>query len=132
VLAVSYDAVAHIIDLDGGEMRTLRLLRGELQGFVHSASFSPDGSRILTVLGDDTARLWDLEGREIAVLRGPGGAVSEAVYSARGDRIVTTAQDGTIRVWLADTKDLVAAAERRIARELTDEEREKYADLLGR
>jgi WD40 repeat protein len=38
---------------------------------VHSAAFSPDGSRIVTASADKTARIWDTaSGKEIAVLRG--------------------------------------------------------------
>ncbi|MCZ6655022.1 MAG: hypothetical protein O7D91_18595, partial [Planctomycetota bacterium] len=37
---------------------------------VWHAEFSPDGSRIVTASRDGTARLWDLEGKPLAVLAG--------------------------------------------------------------
>jgi len=46
------------------------------QGSVSSASFSPDGARIVTASEDGTARLWDATtGQEIIALRGHEGRV---------------------------------------------------------
>ena len=36
----------------------MAVLRGQ-EGRVNSAAFSPDGSRIVTASGDNTARIWD-------------------------------------------------------------------------
>ena len=36
----------------------MAVLRGH-EGRVNSAAFSPDGSRIVTASGDNTARIWD-------------------------------------------------------------------------
>ncbi|WP_017306648.1 WD40 repeat domain-containing protein [Spirulina subsalsa] len=43
----------------------------ELRGhsdWVRSAQFSPDGQRIVTTSEDQTARLWNHKGEELAVL----------------------------------------------------------------
>jgi WD40 repeat protein len=37
---------------------------------VTSAVFAPDGGRILTASHDDTARLWDRDGKPLAILQG--------------------------------------------------------------
>ena len=42
----------------------------EHTGPVRSASFSPDGSRIVTTSNDNTARLWDDSGEPLAILTG--------------------------------------------------------------
>ena len=47
--------------------------RNQLKGHtrpVNNASFSPDGQRIVTASWDNTARVWDLSGKQLAVLKG--------------------------------------------------------------
>jgi WD40 repeat protein len=51
--------------------------------------FSADGSRILTASHDKTARLWDGEGKPLAILKGHKGDLTSAVFSADGGRILT-------------------------------------------
>jgi WD40 repeat protein len=61
---------------------------------VWSASFSPDGARIVTASNDGTARLWDATtGEEIIGLRHEG-SVSSAPFPPDGARIVTASEDG--------------------------------------
>ena len=59
-------------------------------GAVTSASFSPDGSRVVTASGDQTAKVWDAtSGAEVLTLKGHTGAVTSASFSPDGSRIVT-------------------------------------------
>src|SRR6266852_5197921 len=75
----------------------LRLVGHETM--VNSASFSPDGARIVPASGDGTARLWDAtSGQELAVLRGHE-FVNSASFSPDGARIVTASDDRTARLW---------------------------------
>jgi WD40 repeat protein len=65
-----------------------------------SAAFSSDGSRIVTALIDQTARIWDAAtANEIVVLRGHDGWVMSAAFSSDGSRIVTALIDQTARIW---------------------------------
>jgi WD domain, G-beta repeat/APAF-1 helical domain len=76
----------------------LRLVGHE--GGVLSASFSPDGSRIVTASRDRTARLWDAAtGEQRATLRGHEDSVWSASFSPDGTRIITASRDRTARLW---------------------------------
>ena len=65
-----------------------------------SASFSRDGSRIVTASEDKTVRIWEAAtAREIAVLRGHEDEVWFASFSPDGLRVVSGSVDRTARVW---------------------------------
>ncbi len=71
---------------------------------VLSASFSPDGSRLLTSSSDHIARIWDVaNGEDVASLTGHTAAVFDASFSADGRRVVTASVDRTARIWNAET-----------------------------
>jgi eukaryotic-like serine/threonine-protein kinase len=96
-------------DLRGWEWRYVhRLCHSDLltlkghRSYVGSASFSPDGSRIVTGSGDRTAKVWDARsGTEVLTLKGHIGAVWSASFSPDGSRIVTGSEDQTAKVWNA-------------------------------
>lgn len=83
-----------------------------LQGFddqLCRARFSPDGTRVVTVSMDKTARIWDVAtGKTTVTLSGHEDRVLDAQFRADGTRIVTRALDHTARVWDAATGNLVA------------------------
>src|SRR5262249_6580358 len=73
---------------------------------------SPDGTRIVTLPGDRTARVWDAAtGREVFALRGHGSEVNSACFSPDGTRILTAGHDGTARLW-----DATSGAELQVLR----------------
>ena len=66
---------------------------------VTSAQFSPDGTRIVTVSWDLTARVWDAQtGQPVTEPMKHGSSVVSAQFSPDGKRIVT-ADYKTARVW---------------------------------
>jgi tetratricopeptide (TPR) repeat protein len=70
---------------------------------VFSATYSPDGSRIVTASDDRTAKVWDARtGTETLSLK-HRSRVQSATYSPDGTRIVTASVDKTARVWHART-----------------------------
>jgi len=76
------------------------------QAQVASASFSPDGSRIVTASSDHTARLWDVvTGRQVGMSMRHPSWVASARFSPDGKRVVTACRDKTARLWDAITGD---------------------------
>jgi WD40 repeat protein/tetratricopeptide (TPR) repeat protein len=79
------------------------------QGPVFSASFSPDGLRVVTASSDKTARIWDTRtGQLLAVLKGHEAVINNAVFSPDGSRVLTASRDKTARVWDAVNGGLIA------------------------
>ena len=73
--------------------------RGDL-----SASFSPDGARIVTANGDDTAKVWDAQSSTLVLtLKGTHLGHHSARLDPDGEHIVTGNMDATAKVW--DTAD---------------------------
>lgn len=76
---------------------------------VHFASFSADGSRIVTASMDHTARLYEVRlydtitAASIGSPMAHGGEVKSAAFSPDGTRIVTASHDGTAQLWDAVT-----------------------------
>ena len=52
---------------------------------------------------DGTTRLWDSDGRPLAVLREHEGRVARAVFSPSGDRVLTAGRE-TVRIWDWDAR----------------------------
>ena len=65
-----------------------------------SATFSPDGSRVVTASSDQTAKVWEAKsGAEVLTLKGYTGLVRSATFSPDGSRVVAGSVDGTAKVW---------------------------------
>jgi WD40 repeat protein len=79
----------------------VRMFPGHGAGTV-AASFSPDGTRILTTFGSPrfVSRLWNTEtGLLEREFTGHTSWLMAAAFSPDGQRITTGAQDGTARLW---------------------------------
>ena len=101
VLTASRDGTATLWDVDTGQ--EIRAFRGSSD--IRSVVFAPDGTRVLTLTGDDEdkeATLWDADtGQEIHNFGlGEGGA---AVFSPDGTRVLTGSRDATGTLWDAHT-----------------------------
>ncbi|MEE9390754.1 MAG: hypothetical protein V3U91_05875 [Candidatus Aminicenantaceae bacterium] len=82
---------------------------------IRRATFSPDGSKIVTARsGDGTARIWDVEsGSQLQILKGHRRfTVMHAAFAPDGSRIVTASDDKTARIYLIGFVDLLDLAKR--------------------
>ncbi len=71
---------------------------------VYSAQFSPNGKKIVTASGDNSAKIWDANtGILLADLTEHSGAVKSAQFSPDGKKIVTASMDNTAKIWDANT-----------------------------
>ncbi len=66
---------------------------------VVSASFSPDGERVVTACTDGFCRVWDSRSGKLVAAMPHRVAVRSAEYSPDGKWIVTSAADGVARLW---------------------------------
>ena len=79
-----------------------RILTGHT-GWVYSAMWSPDATRIVSASGDMSARIWNADGSgEPIVLTGHTDQVRHAAWDHEGKRIVTASTDETARIWTLD------------------------------
>jgi WD40 repeat protein len=78
---------------------------GDHRASVLAASFSSDGTAVVTASSDGTARVWEPRpgseflGIVTAELRGHSSAVVDAAFSPNGQRVATASSDGTARIW---------------------------------
>jgi WD40 repeat protein len=78
---------------------SLRTLTGH-NNSVWSASYSPDGTKIVSASPDKTIKIWDANtGTCLQTLTGHTDYVYSASYSPDGTKIVSASDDKTIKIW---------------------------------
>lgn len=89
------DKKAYLWDFKG---RLLQTFEGHSSALM-DASFSPDGSNILTFCDDNTAWLWAQNGQLIKKIDNHSGRVYHAEFNPEGNHILTCSGDSTVRLW---------------------------------
>lgn len=92
VLTSGDDGTARLWDITGKLITTIKP-----GGAILSASFSPDGGRILTA-GKD-AQIWDMAGELITSLEGHPTLIHSASFSPDGRSILAELKDGRAYLW---------------------------------
>ena len=95
VVTVDENRAAHIWNLANG-----RRLSTLLDGGATTASFLPDGNRILTFAG--TIGVWHEEPLTVEVFRSDAGALNSATLSRNRNFLAAADADSTVRVWDAN------------------------------
>lgn len=114
------EPVVHIWDAQ--TRREIATLSGG-EGQFNDIDANADGSRVATAGSDGVIRVWDTAtGLQIEALAGHLTSVNSVGFSPDGRRLVSTGDDGIVRVWALDPDDLIAIAQSRLTRGLTDDE----------
>jgi WD40 repeat protein len=98
---------------DAHTWEPLFVLQHEPPTCVATASWSPDGTRLLTTAGNDdegakdhTARIWDAAtGKELLVFNGHTKAITSGSWSADGRFVATFGTEGAVKIWNSSTGD---------------------------
>jgi WD40 repeat protein len=84
------------------------LLKGHTNA-VASMAFSPDGTRLISGSGDNSAIIWDIDGRKLLHrLQGHTAEIYAVAFMPDGERVVTGSYDTTLRLWRATDGGLIA------------------------
>ncbi|UBF24773.1 caspase family protein [Kovacikia minuta CCNUW1] len=69
---------------------------------VYDISFNPDGQKFATASGDNTIKLWNLDGSMLQTFRGHSGTVTSVEFSPDGQILASSSGDRTINLWRQD------------------------------
>ncbi len=104
-LAFSGDGRHLVVVAVPGQVRVLELGvekpcldRKATEAGVNALAVSPDSTR-LALSDGQVIRVWDMAGKELAVLRGHDGQVLDLAFSPDGRALVSSSEDGTAVVW---------------------------------
>ncbi len=101
---------------------------------VFSVAFGPNGVWLASGSPDNTAKVWEVAtGQEVVSLPGSSSGVFGVSFSPlEGDgRLAVASNDGVVRVFLTDIDDLLALAQSRVTRSLTDAECQRFLHIEG-
>ncbi len=124
LVTAGFNGTAAVWDATTGQVRLV--IEGHA-GEVRDAIFTTDGRQIATGGSDGNIILWDATtGEQRLVLASLDEPVNSLAFSPDGRYLAAGGADGSLRVYLLKIDDLVALAERRLTREMSNEECQRY------
>jgi WD40 repeat protein len=89
-----------LYDFASGQLK--QLLNGH-DNAVFALAFSPDGKRLISGSGDNSAIIWEVEsGRILHQLSGHQSSVVGVAFNGNGALVATASRDRTLKLWSAD------------------------------
>lgn len=83
-------------------IRTLSLQTDN--SFVRAIAITPDGTKMVSGLGDQSLIVWDMKtGTPLKTLTGHNGSVDAVAVTKDGKQIVSASTDSTIKIWNIET-----------------------------
>jgi WD40 repeat protein/DNA-binding XRE family transcriptional regulator len=114
----------HLWEVNSGE--EIRLLTGHA-GLVLRLAFNQEGTRLASASFDRLAKVWEVNtGEELFSLYGNTSNVFGVAFSPDGEHLATAGADGRIRTFTLVLDHLIALAQTRLTRALTDDECHKF------
>ncbi|MCQ3931341.1 MAG: hypothetical protein DPW16_12865 [Chloroflexi bacterium] len=99
-------------------------------GLVFALEFSPDSVFVGSASYDKTVKIWDMvTGNERLALTGSTNSVFDLSFSPDGKHFVAADYGGAIRGYTLDLNELISIANRRVTRDFTLEECQKFLHL---
>ena len=94
-----------LINFQTGEVKAL--LKGHSNA-ITGLVFSPDGNQLISVSGDNTARIWNVRTQKILhILKGHTDRNYVVAFSPDGNLAVTGSDDDTLKLWNAKSGALI-------------------------
>jgi WD40 repeat protein len=122
LLTAGVDGTARVWNLPSGEPRFVLDTGG---GPVEVALWTPDGAHIVTSSHDGVPRIWDARTGRLEAELPAHGTWPHLAMTPDGRRLFTSA-DRAVTSWIIDSTELVATAQARLTRGLTEAECDRY------
>ncbi|MCF0056199.1 hypothetical protein [Dyadobacter sp. CY356] len=111
-------------------LSTLTGFQGSHTSGITGIAVNPDGSRVATSSFDSKIKIWNLEEdlskQQPVVLNDFNSWVLNLRFTHDGKKLIASGADKTVRIWDINSASLFNEVSKKVARDLTEEEWDKY------